>query len=269
MKLSNIYIYNIGKFDPPTVEAGTTETINPGLDASVINSGTEDNLVLDFRIPRGINGLSSNSVDYSNSKTLTMNDVSDSVKKIFSMTSPSSGLLVLKINMTNPQTFDSWQTISVNGKNIFSGLFANGNNIHSFAVTANDEIRWNFYLGGQFNTIDAVLYAYSENTYSEEESNVGMWVDGRTIYRKMWLNVPYRTDGSFNSPISVSDLNIDTVLKIDGIRNQSIGRYPNGYNCVVYFDGDNNTINGALQNGSSSVGTGTYKYISVDYIKKQ
>ena len=42
-----------GPQGPATIEVGTTTTSLPGTDASVTNSGTDENVVLDFVIPQG------------------------------------------------------------------------------------------------------------------------------------------------------------------------------------------------------------------------
>ena len=42
-----------GPQGPVTIEVGTTTTSLPGTDASVTNSGTDENVVLDFVIPQG------------------------------------------------------------------------------------------------------------------------------------------------------------------------------------------------------------------------
>ena len=46
------------KGDAATVDVGTTTTGEPGTDASVVNSGTDSNAVLDFTIPKGEPGFS-------------------------------------------------------------------------------------------------------------------------------------------------------------------------------------------------------------------
>jgi len=45
-----------GPAGPTTITVGTTTTGSPGSDATVINSGTADDLVLDFTIPAGPTG---------------------------------------------------------------------------------------------------------------------------------------------------------------------------------------------------------------------
>lgn len=46
-----------GPQGPATITVGTTTTGEPGTDASVTNSGTTENVVLDFVIPQGEAGL--------------------------------------------------------------------------------------------------------------------------------------------------------------------------------------------------------------------
>ena len=45
-----------GPAGPATITVGTTTTSNPGTDASVTNSGTIENVVLEFSIPAGLDG---------------------------------------------------------------------------------------------------------------------------------------------------------------------------------------------------------------------
>lgn len=45
-----------GENGPTTINVGTTETIDTDLDASVTNSGTEKDVILNFKIPRGQKG---------------------------------------------------------------------------------------------------------------------------------------------------------------------------------------------------------------------
>lgn len=45
-----------GPAGPATIEVGTTTTGLPGSEASVTNSGTNENVILDFVIPQGLQG---------------------------------------------------------------------------------------------------------------------------------------------------------------------------------------------------------------------
>lgn len=46
-----------GPQGPATIQVGTTTTSLPGTEAAVTNSGTNENVILDFSIPAGENGL--------------------------------------------------------------------------------------------------------------------------------------------------------------------------------------------------------------------
>lgn len=45
-----------GPAGPATITVGTTETGDPGTEALVVNSGTAENVILDFTIPAGVTG---------------------------------------------------------------------------------------------------------------------------------------------------------------------------------------------------------------------
>lgn len=45
-----------GPAGPATIAVGTTTTTDPGTNANVINSGTPENVILDFTIPQGPTG---------------------------------------------------------------------------------------------------------------------------------------------------------------------------------------------------------------------
>lgn len=42
---------------PTTINIGKIETVNPEEEAEVINVGTSQDVILDFKIPRGVDGL--------------------------------------------------------------------------------------------------------------------------------------------------------------------------------------------------------------------
>lgn len=46
-----------GENGPTTIEIGKIETVNPETNAEVINTGTNQDVILNFKIPRGIDGL--------------------------------------------------------------------------------------------------------------------------------------------------------------------------------------------------------------------
>ena len=45
-----------GPQGPATITVGTTTTAEPGTDATVTNVGTDENVILEFSIPAGIDG---------------------------------------------------------------------------------------------------------------------------------------------------------------------------------------------------------------------
>lgn len=46
-----------GENGPTTIQIGKIETINPEMNAEVINTGTNQDVILNFRIPRGVDGI--------------------------------------------------------------------------------------------------------------------------------------------------------------------------------------------------------------------
>jgi len=65
--------------------------------------------------------------------------------------------------------------------------------------------------------IDNVDYDITKGeTYSTEETVIGTWIDGKPIYRKV-----YNITGS-NLTQDVTDLHIDTLVKLDGFINDGM-----------------------------------------------
>lgn len=60
-----------GKNGPTTITVGKTETIDAGMNASVDNIGTDKDVILDFKIPRGEKGISgvSDTIEFRNTIT--------------------------------------------------------------------------------------------------------------------------------------------------------------------------------------------------------
>ena len=67
-----------GPAGPATIEIGTVTTGEPGTEAEVVNSGTEENVVLDFTIPRGDDGTSG-ITNYADFYALMPSDNADTV----------------------------------------------------------------------------------------------------------------------------------------------------------------------------------------------
>ncbi len=80
--------------------------------------------------------------------------------------------------------------------------------------------------------------------YKEQEHLIGYWIDGKPIYRKV-LVTTWGTNTSF-SQISVSNLNIDTLVNITGKVSYSngwhiLGGYANTnfYSLIQYSSAEN------------------------------
>ena len=66
-----------------------------------------------------------------------------------------------------------------------------------------------------------------ENVYSTEETVVGTWIDGRNIYRKVFVG----SSGTYD----VSNLNIDVIIRLE-----AYGTYIGGYKmCLTSTSGIN------------------------------
>jgi hypothetical protein len=49
--------------NPPKVEVGTVTTGDPNTPAQVVNAGTTQNVVLNFTIPKGVDGITFSNID--------------------------------------------------------------------------------------------------------------------------------------------------------------------------------------------------------------
>jgi len=65
--------------------------------------------------------------------------------------------------------------------------------------------------------------------YSLDEKKVGKWVDGKSVYRKVYTNIVFNSTVNADTPIhNVSELNIDTLIALNGITELSKASHPNG-----------------------------------------
>lgn len=81
--------------------------------------------------------------------------------------------------------------------------------------------------------------------YSDAETPVGTWVDGKTIYRKVYiLNGNWAANTT--STLSVADLNIDTCINLHGFMTSSTY----GHIGLDYY---NSTFNFTYLNGLTTV----------------
>ena len=107
------------------------------------------------------------------------------------------------------------------------------------------------------------------NTFSPDEQVWGTWVDGKTIYRKIFTDIAYTSTGGFtNGNIDVSALNIDKVLRIEGIRDAGNkgSFYPMSANAYAYI-ASSGELRGSMGAGGASVVAGTYVWIALYYTK--
>lgn len=67
---------------------------------------------------------------------------------------------------------------------------------------------------------NSISESWKNNVYSLEEAPVGVWVDGKTLYRKVIIgNLPESTVNGYYSVVSLQDL---TYLNIDSVRSMSV-----------------------------------------------
>lgn len=90
----------------------------------------------------------------------------------------------------------------------------------------------------------------NSNVYSTEEIPIGIWIDGKTIYRKVFVNTETIRSSSDVNMQYVGDLNVDTYVTVRGVINQQgegfgapIPRlYPPEQRASVGFDVSDNYI---------------------------
>lgn len=94
----------------------------------------------------------------------------------------------------------------------------------------------------------------SNEQWTPTPQAIGTYVDGKTVYRKSFVDVAYKANGKFTSPIDVTDLHIDKVVKLDAVRrlndnrNKTIG---DAVNC--YVNVENGVLNSSLHGATSVV----------------
>lgn len=88
----------------PTITVGTVTTGEPGTDAEVVNSGTEEDVILDFTIPRGDTGTSG-VLNYADFYALMPSDNADTVAPgtdvDFPQDGPNSGTDISRISASS------------------------------------------------------------------------------------------------------------------------------------------------------------------------
>lgn len=103
------------------------------------------------------------------------------------------------------------------------------------------------------------------SAYSLDEKVVGTWVDGKPLYRKVWQNKAYNASGVLTPGLSVADLHVETVVRLEGMRDAGTGIFPIGGNAYLYYNA--NVILGGTIRGAGSINAGTYKHIIFEYTK--
>lgn len=91
------------------------------------------------------------------------------------------------------------------------------------------------------NVNDAINTLYDEaqqkkDYYSEDETIIGRWIDGKPIYRKIYKQDITYTTGWLDTGIDVSDLNIETL--VDGRTIEASGKATTDNTILI----DNNKI---------------------------
>jgi len=113
------------------------------------------------------------------------------------------------------------------------------------------------------------LKSYTSNymNYQLEETIVGTWFDNKPVYRKMFTDIEYKSDGTLSSSIDMSDVNIDTVVNLFGCRYVTTSKncFIGNSTALLSYNTGNKIIQG--QSASQSVSAGVYKFIVIEYTK--
>ena len=129
-----------------------------------------------------------------------------------------------------------------------------------------DNVILDFKLNRGFRGADTAV-GPSENVYVAETEQVwGKWVNGKTIYRYTFVNIPHKNNGPFtNGGIDLSFLSIDEVIFIESTRRNSVNSvHSNRYFNVIISE---NVLNSALDYGLQSGGAGVWTNISLYYTR--
>lgn len=124
-------------------------------------------------------------------------------------------------------------------------LFMTGAYVHVILDTVNrkayiQNADTNSYLEGKFEelateTPDTSTGGNSSNIYSTEPTAIGTWIDGKTIYRKVFEVPKFPNNTSLTVAVGVD--NIETVISVRGIANNGSYASP-----VPYTVSDTNNI---------------------------
>lgn len=277
-----------------TVSVGTT-TLSAGSPASVTNSGTTSDAVLNFGIPQGQQGIQGptgpvgpagsdgeNAVaaltprgDYTASAepAYVVNDYISYNGNSYACKADNAG-------NTAPTTGGSddpfWQLMALQGARGEKGTAATVEigTVETLApgsqatVTNEGSANAAVLSFGIPQGVPGVSGGSASNSFSLAEQAWGTWIDGKTIYRKIFTDIDYKSNGTLtNGNIDLSDLNIDKVIGIDCVRTSGNGANSFPMSANVYLYVGNNSLIGAAQVGLSSIGAGTYLFVAIYYTK--
>lgn len=278
-----------------TVSVGATTTLPAGSPASVTNSGTTSDAVLNFGIPQGQQGIqgptgpvgpAGSDGENAVAALTPRGDYTASAEPAYVVNdyvSYNGNSYACKAdNPTNaaPTTGGSddpfWQLMALQGAKGTAGTAATievgtvetlspGSQATVTNVGTTSAAILNFGLPqGQ----PGISGGSASNNFSIAEQAWGTWIDGKTIYRKLFTDIDYTSRGALtNGNIDLSDLNIDKVIGIDCVRTSGNGANSFPMSANVYLYVGNNALIGTAQPGVSSIGAGTYLYIAIYYTK--
>lgn len=129
-----------------------------------------------------------------------------------------------------------------------------------------DNVILDFKLNRGFRGEDTAV-GPSENKYLVETEQIwGKWVNGKTIYRYTFINIPYNTSGVFrDGGVDCSFLSIDDIIDIECMKKKTSDGQVSTRAVSVYLT--NNVLNSMLDSGASSVGAGVWTQISLYYTR--
>ena len=279
-----------------TVSVGATTTLPAGSPASVTNSGTTSDAVLNFGIPQGQQGIQGptgptrpagangeNAVaaltprgDYTASA-----EPAYVVNDYISYNGNSYACKADNPKNIEPTTGDSddpyWQLMALQGARGEQGTAATVEigTVETLApgsqatVTNEGSANAAVLSFGIPQGIPGSGGGSASNDFSLAEQAWGTWVDGKTIYRKIFTDIAYKSNGTLtDGNIDLSDLNIEKVIKIDGCRisDTTNNFFPMSANMYLWVSEDRQ-LKGSLENGTSSVSTGKYLFAAIYYTK--
>lgn len=269
---------------PATIKVGTTTTVPYGTPASVTNSGTDTDLVLDFAIPVGKRGPASNVTKIISPDETVIGVYKDGrpiySKSFFDIPISTNGTItdidVADLNIDQVVHIDG--IIDLNGSKYPMGIKAYVYYEHTSKVLAGSYIVGTIAAGCSWDYItieyiknDDASYTPSKivKEYSEEEQEWGVWVDGRTIYKKTYVNKPVGTRGGLTEgAIDVSDLNIDLIISIESVRTSTTTQIETPTYMYAWLNTTTNLINVSIMSLYSSAGASNVHF-TIYYVKKE